>query len=83
MSNSGTQRVVIDITTPEGWSVRHFFRIGRRQVAGVVIAANPRILALGAEILNGYGKGLAVIVGPFWIGFATAPIEKREVEDDR
>ncbi|WP_047866988.1 hypothetical protein [Sphingomonas paucimobilis] len=80
MSNSGTQRIVIDITTPVGWSARHFFRIGRRRVAGGIIAISPRVLAFGIEVLNGYGKGAALMLGPLWVGFAIAPIRLRESE---
>ncbi len=73
-SKRGThvRRVVIDISTPAGWIVRHFFRIGRRRAASIVMAFNPHVFALGLEVMTGVGKGAAIIMGPLWIGFAVA-----------
>lgn len=70
----GLSRVVIEISTPAGWIVRHFFRIGRHRAAGIVMAFSPRVFALGLELMTGFGKGGAIIVGPLWIGFAVADI---------
>jgi len=62
---------VIDLRLPAHWAVRHFW-IGGRRKYGVAVAFSPRIFALGVEVINGYGKGLAVMIGPFWIGTLTA-----------
>lgn len=79
MTDSATtdQRITIDIRTPEKWAARGFWAWRRRRTFGVVLAFSPVIFAVGVEVLNGYGKGLAVIVGPFWLGFATAKIEQQ------
>jgi len=77
MREAGSEgRITIDLRLPEHYVVRHFFTIRKRFAAGIVVAFSPRILAAGIEIMNGYGKGLAVIIGPFWIGFAIARIER-------
>lgn len=77
MREAGSEgRVTIDLRLPEHYVARHFFKIRKRFAAGFVVAFSPRVLAAGVEILNGYGKGLAVIIGPFWICFAVARIER-------
>lgn len=68
-------RLTIDIRTPEKWAARGFWMWQRRRVFGVVIAFGPSVFAIGVEVLNGFGKGLAVIIGPLWIGAVTAKVE--------
>lgn len=69
------QKVTIDLSLPEHWVFRHFWKQSDRRVFGVVLAFSPRILAIGIEHLNGYGKGLALMLGPFWFGAVTARLE--------
>lgn len=56
---------------PDKWHRNRAFWLGRSP-AIVGIAFNPWHWSVGVELLAGYGKGLAIIAGPFWIGAAIA-----------
>jgi hypothetical protein len=59
----------IDITTPPKWHRSKAWRWGGSCwiVAG---AYCPTVLGVGCELLTGFGKGLALWLGPLWIGIA-------------
>lgn len=69
-------KLTIDIRTPEKWVSRSFWAWRGRRTFGIVIAFCPTVFAAGIEVLNGYGKGAAIVVGPLWLGFATAKIDR-------
>ncbi|KMS59989.1 hypothetical protein V474_07820 [Novosphingobium barchaimii LL02] len=59
----------IDISTPEKW---HRFKAWRwRDSCWIVaIAFCPTHFSIGAELLTGFGRGVALQIGPFWLGAA-------------
>lgn len=63
------EKPVFDLRLPEAWKAKRIFQFGQRP-AIVVIAFSPRNFTFGVEIINGYAKGLALVIGPFWIGVA-------------
>lgn len=77
------ETVTVDLRTPEKWVARGFWAWRRRRTFGIVVAFCPTVFAAGIEVMNGYGKGLAIVAGPLWIGFATAKIEQEATDHDR
>lgn len=70
------RRVHVSTDTNVRWSMRHFFRAGRRHVGGIVLGFAPTVFAFGAELITGETRGIALMIGPFWLGFAGAPIQE-------
>lgn len=70
------RRVHVSMDTDVRWSVRHFFRAGRRYAGGIVLGFAPSVFAFGAELITGETRGIALMIGPFWLGFAGAPIQE-------
>lgn len=70
------RRVHVSMDTGVSWSARHFFRAGRRHVGGIVLGFAPTMCAFGAELITGETRGIALMIGPFWLGFAGAPIQE-------
>lgn len=76
----------IKLDVPDKWHRNKAWLVARTPMI-IATAYNPHCWAIGFEVLNGYGKGLAVMVGPLWIGFAVAgrialaPIEARQGQD--
>ena len=66
----------LDISTPIGWKVRHLWVHKMGRYSAVVFAFCPTHFAVGFEFLVMESKGLAVMLGPFWIGFATLPAKQ-------
>lgn len=72
MTKSGFDRGAwepINCATPAKW---HRF-IGRRIGAttfGIAAAFGPTALLFGVELITGQSRGVAVCIGPFWIGVA-------------
>lgn len=64
--------VHVDFETPVKWSKRTFFRATKRHVGGIVLAFAPTYFAIGAELIAGDTRGVALILGPFWVGFAVS-----------
>jgi len=59
----------INISTPEKWHCHKAWRWG--DSCWIVAAAFcPVHFSVGVELLTGYGKGLALQIGPFWLGAA-------------
>jgi hypothetical protein len=77
------ESIAIDIRTPEKWAARGFWAWRRRRTFGVVLAFSPAIFAAGFEVLNGYGKGVAIMAGPLWLGFITAKIDQEATDHAR
>jgi hypothetical protein len=65
----------INIATPTTWKRHIAWRFGGTPCIAV-IALSVTTLAIGVEVINGYAKGLAVYVGPFWLGLAVAKEER-------
>lgn len=70
--------VTIDLRLPEKWVARHFWSWRKRRAFGFVVAFSPQILAIGVELIAGSSRGIAFVLGPFWIGFATLKIPTRK-----
>lgn len=62
----------VSIIAPVGWRTQAFWAARKGRVFGIVVAFSPSVLALGIEAIVGYSRGIAIMVGPLWIGFATA-----------
>lgn len=65
-----TRRVTIDLTLPTYWQEKHFFCVGDQWICGFVAAISFQSWTLGFEIINGYSRGIAFMIGPLWLGFA-------------
>lgn len=61
----------VDIIAPVTWRTQGFWKSRRGRTFGIVAAFAPTVFAIGVERISGYSRGLAVMIGPFWIGFAT------------
>lgn len=70
------RRVHVSMDTDVRWSVRHFFRAGHRYAGGIVLGFAPTSFSLGAELITGETRGIALMIGPFWLGFAGASIQE-------
>lgn len=68
--------VQVSFETPIKWSKRAFFRATKRHVGGIVFAFAPTYFAIGAELITGDTRGFALILGPFWLGFAVSAFEQ-------
>lgn len=58
------------------WSVRTFFRAIRNHAGGVVLGFAPTFFAIGAELITGSTRGVALMIGPFWLGFAVSEFDQ-------
>jgi len=58
------------------WSARFFFRATRRHAGGIVLGFCPSFFAIGGELITGETRGIALMIGPFWLGFATAAFKE-------
>jgi hypothetical protein len=58
------------------WSVRTFFRATRNHAGGIVLGFAPTFFAIGAELITGDTRGVAFMVGPFWLGFAVSKFDR-------
>ncbi|PZO77058.1 MAG: hypothetical protein DI640_01360 [Sphingomonas taxi] len=70
------RHVVVSMDAPVKWSVQAFFRATRNYAGGIVLGFAPTFCAIGAELLTGDTRGVAVMIGPFWIGFACRKFDK-------
>ncbi len=66
------RRVVVSMDAPIKWSVRTFFRATRNHTGGIVLGFAPTFFAIGAELITGDTRGVAFMIGPFWLGFAVS-----------
>lgn len=67
----------ITLFMPERWSRNKAMWLGRLPIIGAV-AFNPWHYSIGVEVLAGYGKGLALMVGPLWLALAVGPRSNNE-----
>ncbi len=70
------RRVDIRMETQVRWSTRFFFRATRRYASGVVLGFCPSLFAIGGELITGETRGIALMIGPFWLGFADAAFKE-------
>lgn len=69
IEREATKWAPIDIATPARWHRSKAWRWGQSRWI-VAAALSPKSFAIGFELMTGYGKGLALYLGPFWIGIA-------------
>lgn len=70
--------VVVSMDAPIKWSVRTFFRATRNHAGGVVLGFAPTFFAIGAELITGGTRGVALMIGPFWLGFAVSKFDQEQ-----
>ena len=70
--------VHVNMEAPIKWSTRTFFRATPRHVGGIVLGFAPTFFAIGAELITGRSRGVALMIGPFWLGFAVASINEEQ-----
>jgi len=70
------RHVVVSMDAQIKWSVRTFFRATRNHAGGVVLGFAPTFFAIGAELITGSTRGIALMIGPFWLGFAVSKFEQ-------
>jgi hypothetical protein len=70
------RRVDVRMETQVRWSARFFFRATRRHAGGIVLGFCPSFFAIGGELITGETRGIALMIGPFWLGFATAAFKE-------
>jgi len=58
------------------WSVRTFFRVTWNYAGGIVVGFAPTFCAFGAELITGPTRGVALMLGPFWLGFAVSKFDE-------
>jgi hypothetical protein len=61
---------LVDLVLPPQYHFTHFWWATPKLACGVVAAVSFRSWVLGLEIITGDVKGLALLIGPFWFGFA-------------
>lgn len=66
------RQVVVSMDAQIKWSVRTFFSATRNHAGGIVLGFAPTFFAIGAELITGGARGVAFMIGPFWIGFAVS-----------
>jgi hypothetical protein len=71
-----SRQVVVSMDAQIKWSVRTFFRATRNHAGGVVLGFAPTFLAIGVELITGDTRGVAFMVGPFWLGFAISEFDR-------
>lgn len=64
------RQVVVSMDAQIKWSVRTFFRATENYAGGIVLGFAPTFCAIGAELITGHTRGVALMFGPFWIGIA-------------
>lgn len=71
-SGKSPRHVVVSMDAQVKWSVRTFFRATRNRAGGIVLGFAPTFFALGIELITGDTRGVALMIGPFWLGFAVS-----------
>jgi len=61
----------VNIIAPVTWRTEGFWMNRQGRIFGIVVAFAPTVFAIGLERIAGYSRGLALMIGPLWIGFAT------------
>ncbi|MFY9350638.1 MAG: hypothetical protein WBL20_17090 [Sphingobium sp.] len=57
----------INLLMPVTWTWRHFWWQTKRRAMGLVVAFQPRMLIVGAEIITGDCTGFSIYIGPLWL----------------
>ena len=70
------RHVVVSMDAQVKWSVRTFFRATRNHAGGIVLGFAPTFFAIGVELITGDTRGVAFMVGPFWLGFAISEFDR-------
>lgn len=70
------RRVVVSMDAQVKWSARAFFRATRNHAGGIVLGFAPTFFAIGAELITGDTRGVALMIGPFWLGFAVSKFDR-------
>jgi hypothetical protein len=70
------RQVVVCMDAQIKWSVRTFFRATRNHAGGIVLGFAPTFFAIGVELITGDTRGVAFMVGPFWLGFAISEFDR-------
>jgi hypothetical protein len=68
--------VHVDMEAPIKWATRTFFRATPNHAAGIVLGFAPSFFAIGAELITGKTRGVALMIGPFWLGFAVSLLDE-------
>lgn len=66
----------VSMDAPIKWATRTFFRATNRYAGGIVLGFAPTFFAIGAELITGSTRGIALMIGPFWLGFAVSAFEE-------
>lgn len=70
------RQIVVSMDAQIKWSVRTFFRATRNHAGGIVLGFAPTFFAIGVELITGDTRGVAFMVGPFWLGFAISEFDR-------
>lgn len=70
------RHVVVSMDAQVKWSARTFFRATRNHAGGIVLGFAPTFFAIGIELITGDTRGVALMVGPFWLGFAVSKFDR-------
>lgn len=70
------RHVVVSMDAQVKWSARTFFRATRNHTGGIVLGFAPTFFAIGAELITGDTRGVAFMIGPFWLGFAVSKSDR-------
>jgi len=72
------RHVVVSMDAQIKWSVRTLFRATRNHAGGIVLGFAPTFFAIGAELITGDTRGVALMIGPFWLGFAVSKFDQEQ-----
>ncbi len=70
------RQVFVSMDAQIKWSVRTLFRATRNYAGGIVVGFAPTFCAFGAELITGQTRGVALMIGPFWLGFAVSKFDQ-------
>lgn len=59
----------IYLTTPHKWYRSKAWQWGNSKWI-IAAAFCPSVFGIGGELITGYGKGMAIFLGPVWLGVA-------------
>ncbi|WP_294390339.1 hypothetical protein [uncultured Sphingomonas sp.] len=69
-------RLAVDVTTPTGWHPAGAGTTYRGRAWVALAAVSPTHWAVGFELLTRDKIGVALILGPLWLGVATAKLNR-------
>ncbi len=74
-------RALVDLRMPSRWVHRSFWSSKNDVAYGFVVAFSWMNWSAGIELIGGSSKGVAIIIGPFWIGLARRPFDAPSLKD--